>query len=556
MEKMKDYKKIISALDDWKDAQENKYLLLESKYNDLKTKFFIEQEKVKILLKCMDKFKVPSIPQFEEKNGVLRVAVAPQEPIPEQEQVIQQKQKRTVYRSIKDADTDVVDTVKIQKAESNIQGIVHDHFSDTKEYILKEIENHYEHMNKHFSPFQISKVRKEHSKLVGKMPLEEYIVSINKQIGRIKQLCVKNLMEETKQEKTISNVLSPLDKRLVFYGKYFDENIEIDQISLFQMALKINIGHLKNTFVPYDRDKLFTRFSNYSIALFSILDIIEMNIVNPYGQSTFMHMLIPKKKRVSSRKKHIAEEPVNEIIVEQNTPSVNQAPVNQAPSDKPPANVNDVSADKPSTNVNDVSADKPSADRPSADKPSADKPSANVNEASAPSQNDDVEDEDMEDPFRFYILTKFDDEGKRCWKIDLRLQDFSLDLSNNIRTHGITLFRKIYFDVFGDNIYRSGFQKHAYALENDCSQLISNMFIVINHKDFCKKIQEIILKHSNMKATENDKINIKTDDSLHKKLFKELPNTLESEKKDLIQRLFDDIKDEEIDEFIRFRSEK
>jgi hypothetical protein len=69
-------------------------------------------------------------------------------------------------------------------------------------------------------------------------------------------------------------------------------------------------------------------------------------------------------------------------------------------------------------------------------------------------------------------------EDKRCWKMECRLEDFSTDFADNVLPYCISLFRKIYKDVFEDNIYRPDYMTKSQILEFDCEQLVQNIILL------------------------------------------------------------------------------
>jgi hypothetical protein len=150
----------------------------------------------------------------------------------------------------------------------------------------------------------------------------------------------------------------------------------------------------------------------------------------------------------------------------------------------------------------------------------------------------------LEDPYSFYSLEKIDKEGKRCWKMECRLDDFSKFLSEHIKTYCINLFRKIYFDIFNDNLFRKDYIDKAPVFQQDCEQLLLNIISVSKQKHFCNLLRDIIVKYCTIQPAQNDKFNFTKDDTIVKKTFLQEKDT----DKDvilIIQRLFDEIKYEE-----------
>ena len=145
------------------------------------------------------------------------------------------------------------------------------------------------------------------------------------------------------------------------------------------------------------------------------------------------------------------------------------------------------------------------------------------------------------DPYSFYILDKVE-KNKRFWNMDCRLEELSNKIITNIRPYYIELFRKLYFDVFHDNEYRKNYSSTNTITENDCEQLIQNIFILSNPKKFCNYFRNIVKNKATFQASVKDKFNIQNDDPLQKKRFE---NTKEFDVVEIVKLLFDNITSEE-----------
>lgn len=152
------------------------------------------------------------------------------------------------------------------------------------------------------------------------------------------------------------------------------------------------------------------------------------------------------------------------------------------------------------------------------------------------------------DPYSFYILENIN-KDKRYWKIDYRLEEFSNSFITNIRPYLIDLFRKIYYDVFHDNIFRIDYKSKNSITEFDCEQLIQNIFKLSIPKDFCNFLRNIVKEKATYIPSENDKFNMWGDDIIQKKRFLNKKETTDIS--DIIKLLFDGITSEEAIDFYR-----
>ena len=146
------------------------------------------------------------------------------------------------------------------------------------------------------------------------------------------------------------------------------------------------------------------------------------------------------------------------------------------------------------------------------------------------------------DPFSFYTLASVGD--RRCWRMECRLDDFSQYFSDVISTYCITLFRKLYKDVFNDNIYRQDYIGKSQITEFDCEQLLHNIILLAQPITLCKLFQDIIKEKCTLTSTESDKFDLYGDDKLQQKKFASTKDTNEDTCQ-IMKRLFDGISEDD-----------
>ncbi len=122
-----------------------------------------------------------------------------------------------------------------------------------------------------------------------------------------------------------------------------------------------------------------------------------------------------------------------------------------------------------------------------------------------------------DDPFSFYVLDKVD--KKRYWKMDCRLEQLIIAFIDNIKPYLIKLFRKFYYDVFNDNDYRSNYSNLSPITENECQQILQNIYTINNFKEFSLLLRNIVKNNATYYPTENDKFNMYSNDMVQKKRF-------------------------------------
>ena len=133
--------------------------------------------------------------------------------------------------------------------------------------------------------------------------------------------------------------------------------------------------------------------------------------------------------------------------------------------------------------------------------------------------------------------------------MECRIDDLSKTLGQYILIYCITLFRKIYFDIFKDNIYRADYNKSTTITQQDCEQLLINIITIIKGRDFCNMLRTIIKDNCSMKPGKIDKFNLLSDDKMNKKSFKKDFKYIEGYKS-YFNQLFDNIHDDIIENLI------
>jgi hypothetical protein len=147
------------------------------------------------------------------------------------------------------------------------------------------------------------------------------------------------------------------------------------------------------------------------------------------------------------------------------------------------------------------------------------------------------------DPFSFYILKDIV-KDKRCWKIDYRMEDFSISFVHNLKPFIKNTFRKMYCDVFSDNTYRKDYKTNSQITQCEFTQLLRNYVTISDPILFSKIIKDLVIENAEYTPTPLDTINLKTDDALQKKRLQ----SYKYEQADIIndiKDLFDDLPNED-----------
>jgi hypothetical protein len=143
-------------------------------------------------------------------------------------------------------------------------------------------------------------------------------------------------------------------------------------------------------------------------------------------------------------------------------------------------------------------------------------------------------------------------EINRFWRMDCRLETFCSILIAEIGSHCVSLFRRIYFDIFRDNIYRPDYMNKAVILSQDGEQLFQNIITLSYRKTFYDMIKDLVIQHCTLKATKHDKFNLQADDKLQKNTYSKIVDD-EEELYSFIEKLFDNIEKKDIDELLKHK---
>lgn len=371
---------------------------------------------------------------------------------------INQKQHGQHFRSVKNQVSEKPEEVeeKIKQVDEQLEEIVQENNMDVSiKETINNIENIFSELDKiRVYKRHLSNLKEIRSKLLGKIDIDEYTKLLKTHVSRLETIFIKKKYEEKKISSTITLSLSSVEQRLLFYGRYYDTDLDTDDIQKFKICLKVNKNCFKR-YIPFNMSDLSVKIPNYMLSIFTIKDIIKHLFINPYGFPNLVYLETDKST--------------------------------------------------------------------------------------------------IDDPYTFYSLEKIDDEGKRYWKMECRLDNISKIISEQIRNACIIMFRKIYFDIYNDNIFRIDYNDKYPATRQDCEQLLINIIGLTKQKSFCNTLRNVIVKYSTIKPCKLDKFNFTRDDPIVKKSF-HLENDNQKDCIDVISRLFDNICTEDIESICNEKS--
>jgi hypothetical protein len=125
-------------------------------------------------------------------------------------------------------------------------------------------------------------------KILGKVDLKHYTDFLQTNINSIEKVIKeKKKYKNNKLIKEVSKYLYPLEKRLLFYGNYYDDNIDTKEINMFKLTLEINQNYPKRL-TPFNYDEFYNKINNFGLALISLKNILNKNLINPYNVNSIV----------------------------------------------------------------------------------------------------------------------------------------------------------------------------------------------------------------------------------------------------------------------------
>lgn len=158
----------------------------------------------------------------------------------------------------------------------------------------------------------------------------------------------------------------------------------------------------------------------------------------------------------------------------------------------------------------------------------------------------------LSDPFAFYRLVLIESDGTRRWQLDNRLVNTTNEFVEGMLPFCIEYFKKIYFSIFHDNVYRVGYEEKSSIAQVDCKQLMKTILILLYPREIRKIFMSVVMKNATIDApTMKDKLDMMSDDRLFAQelLEKEKINFVNVET--AFNQMFDTISKVEIENIFR-----
>lgn len=139
----------------------------------------------------------------------------------------------------------------------------------------------------------LNHMKKTRVSLMGTLGLAKYLELVQNHIEKLKEIFTAKEYNEKKMTTIISQGLSPMEQRLIFYQGYINSYLDIDDIERFGASLTLNTCHPEK-YEPFVYANFFQLFLNYGSMLFPMSVSIDRYIVNIYGMNNIIYLPLPK----------------------------------------------------------------------------------------------------------------------------------------------------------------------------------------------------------------------------------------------------------------------
>lgn len=144
-----------------------------------------------------------------------------------------------------------------------------------------------------------------------------------------------------------------------------------------------------------------------------------------------------------------------------------------------------------------------------------------------------------DDPYSYYQLEGVHN-NKRYWRLDVRLVNLTYSISSSLRLYLMSMFKKIYYDVYLDNDFRENFLD-TMTIGREVRQLMFNLVLVMDEIKLNKVLRFVVYDKLTYHPTENDRVNLYGDDPVIKKEYAMCKKQCEDFQIEGIKELFDNI---------------
>ena len=136
-------------------------------------------------------------------------------------------------------------------------------------------------------------LQKERNKVFNLYTLETYKELIQHQVQEMENIFKAKKYSDKKIQSIVIKGLSPLEARLINYNKFYELELDIDEIDKVKEVLQIQNCESDN-YTIFDPDILSYKFMNYSVVLIPLEQLIEIFLYNRKGYNNLVFVPLPK----------------------------------------------------------------------------------------------------------------------------------------------------------------------------------------------------------------------------------------------------------------------
>lgn len=180
---------------------------------------------------------------------------------------------------------------RIQKVDEELT-VLREKFGDY-EACMEEIAKSFDSLEKsRVYVAQVKRIKKMRCSLIGVVPPTDYKALVREHITKFSELFKAREFNDTKIVRCISNGLSPLEARVLRYGKYYETCIEMDDVNNFRTSLTLSVVSPQK-YTPYDSELFNLKMLNYGLVMFPIAEVFECFVTNTYGFHNVVYVAMP-----------------------------------------------------------------------------------------------------------------------------------------------------------------------------------------------------------------------------------------------------------------------
>lgn len=206
------------------------------------------------------------------------------------EHTVKPKAKKKVFKPITNENIhcDVIQSYpKITEINEKISG-------DDFEFRMKEMGDIFDKIrtNRNYTKL-LNDLQSIRYNILSHIEINEYQKILNNHVRDLEDIFKLKNYDTKKITSIITKGLTPIEGRIISYGNYTQQHLDVDDIQKLNNTLDLFIDK-NDSYEPFNPKKFFNKFCNYGVALFTIKQNIERYIVNYHGKHNVVYVPLSK----------------------------------------------------------------------------------------------------------------------------------------------------------------------------------------------------------------------------------------------------------------------